>query len=717
MSLEEQKIGFGDFLLDAKEKVLQRGGKPLPITPKALELLLVLVENHGHLVEKNELMRAVWADSFVEEGNLSFNIRQLRKVLGDDAQKPLYIETVPKRGYRFIAEVRKNPDAFLNDARRGPEVSHFPTSRTYVLITISAILMSGLLAAAFMWFGGRATDFAVQTTNRLTGNGKVTIAAVSPDGKTLVFARKEATGESLWQRAAATGSETQILPPAAVEFIGLTVSPAGDYAYYSVFTKNAVNLTLSRISLRGGASESLSEIASDVSVSFSPDGKNFAYTESHSSRRETLLRTARADGSNPKTILTLKGEARVLPVFRVRPIAWSFDGSEIACAVQETNADGAFFRILLVNPKDGSEKYLSEQRWNYVENLVWKDNENLVITDWEPSFPGSKIWLISRKTGEARQLGRDFKSYGSLTAANGNIFAVEKNTHSSIYIADLSEDFKTPQTKQIFNEPGVVEYLAWSASNKIFYNSWTSGKNDIWHINPDGTMPVQLTENSNLMMGFTVSPVDEKLVFASLQNGRSSLFLADADGRNVRRLTNGSNDSLPRFTPDGKEVIFQQGSLIKPTLWRISLDKNQPPKQFTGFYAHQPSVSPDGKTIAYQFMDFNSDDKVWRLALMNSADGRLLNKIDFPLPISERKVVWHPDGKLLTMVFQNGENSGFLLLSAEDNSYQTVENVTKGKISAFAWSPDGRRLAFAENQETSDAVLLDGPEIVNSNRE
>ena len=105
MSLETKMFGFGDFILDAKEKVLRRDGKRLSVTPKAFELLLVLVENHGHLVAKNELMKTVWADSFVEEANLTFTIGLLRKALGDNAQNPRFVETVPKRGYRFIADV------------------------------------------------------------------------------------------------------------------------------------------------------------------------------------------------------------------------------------------------------------------------------------------------------------------------------------------------------------------------------------------------------------------------------------------------------------------------------------------------------------------------------------------------------------------------------------------------------------------------------------
>lgn len=107
MSLETHNFVFDEFLLDVKEKVLLRDGKPLPITPKVFQMLFVLVENHGQLVEKDELMKSVWADSFVEEGNIAYTIRFLRKALNDDSQNSRFIETVPRRGYRFIAKVKE----------------------------------------------------------------------------------------------------------------------------------------------------------------------------------------------------------------------------------------------------------------------------------------------------------------------------------------------------------------------------------------------------------------------------------------------------------------------------------------------------------------------------------------------------------------------------------------------------------------------------------
>src|SRR5215472_2369647 len=97
---------FGLFRLEPAERKLLRNNEPVVLTPKAFDTLVLLVRNNGHLLEKDELIRTLWPDSFVEEGNLSNSIFVLRKALGED---PPYIETIPKRGYRFVGAVRQLP--------------------------------------------------------------------------------------------------------------------------------------------------------------------------------------------------------------------------------------------------------------------------------------------------------------------------------------------------------------------------------------------------------------------------------------------------------------------------------------------------------------------------------------------------------------------------------------------------------------------------------
>src|SRR5256885_13016196 len=101
---------FGPFRIDAGEQTLLRGEETIPLTPKVFETLLALGENCGHVLSKEELMEKVWPASFVEENNLAQNISILRKMLGDGANGVKFIETVPKRGYRFIADVKETLD-------------------------------------------------------------------------------------------------------------------------------------------------------------------------------------------------------------------------------------------------------------------------------------------------------------------------------------------------------------------------------------------------------------------------------------------------------------------------------------------------------------------------------------------------------------------------------------------------------------------------------
>ncbi len=120
---------FGPFRLIPEERQLLRDNQPVPLTPKCFDLLVVLVENTGHLIEKDQLLKRIWPDSFVEEANLSVNMSALRRALGEGPNKHQYVETVPRRGYRFVAGVTERwDDGIQSPARESTEEAARQTS-------------------------------------------------------------------------------------------------------------------------------------------------------------------------------------------------------------------------------------------------------------------------------------------------------------------------------------------------------------------------------------------------------------------------------------------------------------------------------------------------------------------------------------------------------------------------------------------------------------
>src|SRR5262249_8241446 len=147
----KQIYEFGSFRLDPLEHLLLHEGKLVALTPKAFETLAVLVEKNGHLVGKEELIERGWPDTIVEEGNLNNIIYILRKALGSEANEDKYIETIPKRGYRFVAEVRK----VIEEESAEPESSlrplthlSWPFRRRPGLASLAAVGLALTLSAA-----------------------------------------------------------------------------------------------------------------------------------------------------------------------------------------------------------------------------------------------------------------------------------------------------------------------------------------------------------------------------------------------------------------------------------------------------------------------------------------------------------------------------------------------------------------------------------------
>lgn len=146
---------FGPFRLDARDQLLFRDGQRLPLTPKAVKTLVVLVEQPGHLIEKRELMERLWPDAHVEEGNLTFNITKLREALGDTSRPHLYIETVPRRGYRFVAPVTIiGPDG-VPAREKEQQIQHASLEPRILAgrrrFTVALAVIAVIAAALFIW--------------------------------------------------------------------------------------------------------------------------------------------------------------------------------------------------------------------------------------------------------------------------------------------------------------------------------------------------------------------------------------------------------------------------------------------------------------------------------------------------------------------------------------------------------------------------------------
>jgi DNA-binding winged helix-turn-helix (wHTH) protein/Tol biopolymer transport system component len=733
----EKTFTFAEFEVDAAKRLLLKAGQPVALNPKTFDLLLTLVENHGEVVHKNDLLDKVWANQFVEENNLTVHISALRKALGERKDEHRFLVTVPGKGYKFVADVKipNNEGEILIESRtisrvlieeetgekdledeitvgnfqrlKEDKFSKLKFNFSPVIIISSLAIITLVAAFGFWsWNGEKKPDNRELKLIKLTASGKVTNATLTPDGKYAVFAQTEDGGESLWLRQTSTGSQTQILSVKPLKFVGLAISPDANSIYATVFGGDMPDPQIWRVPLIGGAVEEIKEIITGAAVSLSPDGRRFAFTESRSGLKETHFGVADSNGTNKQILIRATDGKRSFPNFDSSSVAWSPDGSEIACVVEEkisddTNKTG----ILLVDPATGSEKFVSEKRWDRIEHLAWIDAENLAFVAYKFISRQGQIWSISRNTGEVRQITNDLNNYVWLASADGKLLTVQQNSVSHLTVSDFDEKAERIEPREISKESGYIDNLAWSADGAILYSSSASGKREIWRVNSDGSNATQLTVDANVTFGLSISPVDGSLVFCSTDNGKHSLRLADADGRNMRRLTESAEDVFPNFTADGRAVIFQRGLNNKTlTLWRIGINDRKL-LQLTATQASHPAVSPDGAQTAYYFMD-REIDNLWRIGLISSESGTFIGKLTLPPNATDRRMRWHPGGKFIGQIFYKGENINLLLLPIDGGQSQVISGLGKGDVNWFDWSSDGKQLAVSQTTETQDIILI-----------
>jgi Tol biopolymer transport system component/DNA-binding winged helix-turn-helix (wHTH) protein len=759
MSNQEQHFyEFGPFRLDPVKRRLLRDGEPVLLTPKAFDTLLELVRQSGKSIEKDELMKKVWPDAVVEENNLNQNISTLRKSLGDSRLESQYIATIPGFGYRFVAEVKQSPitdpertangrrpsglfvepqpsqgesepikrlDLLpldqdnprslavtrqrLSSSERVASVS--PPSESIsaslkghkkVAAVVLALIILGAASVAIwvyqiVWPRTETRTNEIEITT-LTRSGITGTAAISPDGRHIIYSVREAGRESLWLRQVAASSAQQIAPPAEVNYQGLTFSRDGNHIHFVRGEMNgAVSLLYRMPALGGVPTKLLGDINSIMTLS--PDGSRMAFVRN--SKDESALIIADMDGNNQRQLATRP----VSDNFKVPD--WSPDGKEIACSTGSGEPGDIRNSIITGRVEDGAQRPVTAKKWTWTRWVEWlSDGSGLLITARERQEAPNQIWYISYPSGLARRLTSDSKGYFSisLTADSRTLLAVQSELLSDIWVMP---DREAGQTRKVTFGTGSYDTVCYAPEGRIVYSSQASGSGDIWTMNADGSNQKQLTADASANVHQTVSPDGRYIVFASNRAGVFNIWRMNNDGSNPVQLTSGSGEKFPDCSPDGKWIVYNAVASDEHlfALWKIPIEGGEP-VQLTERNTDHPAISPDGKRIAYFFRDESPNGK-YRIAVVAFAGGQPEKTLDIPQGLDPLPFVhWFPDGQSVTYTAaRDGVSNIWKQPLGGGDAKQVTDFKVEGRIQ-FGWSRDGKQLVFSRRLWTADLVLL-----------
>lgn len=751
---------FANFRLDCSQKVLLCDEKPVPLTPKVFDTLEIFLENAGRLLEKDDLMQQIWQDRFVEESNLTSNIKMLRKALGDDAANPRFIETIPRRGYRFIADVRRmdedaetrektdreiktpssdnshlhilpfpqsqeihpaasvvaladwrhNEDSAPENANDEPaKLKLVPTNPViknksnynfYILTCLILVVLAGLGYGFYYFLNQRNAPAAFRMSNpmRLTSNGKTKSVAVAPDGRFVVYILDDEGRQSLRLKNVETGSDVEILPSADdTPLHSVTFSPDGNTIYF------AAKGTLFQMPILGGLRKTIVQNFNNRlqynSITFSPDKKQFAFIRFLSDDESAVI-IANSDGSDERTLAVSKR-----PEIFQRSAAWSPDGKNITCTGLAT---GGAQKIFAVQVADGEVSSVPSPHWAIILQAAWQpDGKHLLVIATEGrSSVFSQIWSLSYSTGEASNITNDFNNYQnlSLTADGRSLAAVRLEQSAHIWVMSGEDSGQIKQLTHGIEKFDGIFGLNFSADGKIFYDTSPGGKGEVWTIDADGRNAKLITDES----GSTVSSPDGKyVVFQSNDNEGVGLFRLNLSSGEKKRLTKGA-DVWATFSPDGRWIVFSRwGEQV--ALWKVSTEGGEEIK-LTNFSAVPlaPAVSPDGKAIAFYWQKMQPE-----IALLPFDGGEITQTFKVPVQYGQGygkpALQWTADRQAINYaIFRDGVSNIWRQAVTGGEPVQ-VTNFESGRIFNFAYSTDGKQIALSKGTFERDVIFIKTP--------
>jgi DNA-binding winged helix-turn-helix (wHTH) protein/Tol biopolymer transport system component len=619
---------FGPFGLDRHERVLLRDGRPVPLPPKAFDMLRILVENHGHVVEKDELMKRVWPETFVEEANLSYHVFTLRKALGDDKDGARYIETISRRGYRFIAPVAELPDQSADPSTETDASAHSVVANGQAVPAVvhgtgtgrssdsphgrkapapAVVITAGIMVALAAGYGGwmlkpdppRAiARFGIPLADGLTFTlGPSAPLALSPDGTRLAYT----ANARLYLRA---GDQLEATPIPGVESPGLAsargpfFSPDGQWIGFWEAGQ------LKKVSVTGGAPVTI------CAISHPPYGATWADDNTiligHGPRG--IWRVS-GNGGTPERIVTVEKGQRVhgpqlLP-----------DGRSVLFTLAHTTSwDEA--QIVVQSLDSGTRRTViggTDARYLSTGHLVYAMRDSVLGVQFDAasiSIKGTPRLLV----GGVRRQQRAFSSAAQFAVSStGTLAYVEQNSVPA-----------APRTLVWVDRQGREEAIPAKPRPYVYPRLAPDGRRLAIDIQDDDWDIWVLDFTRGTLERVTSGPtVDTEPVWWQ-PDGQRLIFLSGRTGLGLTlfsQVANGSGKAEPltddtrirgadTTTPDGKGLVVRERDgkgYVDLTLVEVGDGRRaRPPSLGTGllaqssFWESNAQISRDGRWLAYQ---------------------------------------------------------------------------------------------------------------------
>jgi len=665
---------FGAFRFDPRESLLLRDNRPVALTPKVADTLHVLLQNAGNLVDKDELMRRVWPDAIVEEGNLNKNVFVLRKTLGKFDGGREYIETVPKRGYRFVAPVDgEMPESVqVSPKRESPPRSGL--RQFYVLGAVCAFLALASWAVYREWFGGRQPT--QRTLTRVTFDDGLQIGATwSPDGRYLAYSSDRGGKFDIWIQQLSGGDPVQVTKGAGHHWQP-DWSPDGKYiAYRSEGDSSGIYV----IPALGGVGLERKISTFGYYPRWSPDGTRVLIQPTSFPSFKSLY-VADIGENSPHEVLTdfFAKHTNLLG----RAAAWHPDGKRISICAQEPESPSAIWTLQV----SGGPSAMS-----LINAALFHEKE-------EPGF--------------GVQSAADFKFSW---APSGDSIYIERTFAGADNLWKLSIEpslLQVTAATRLTTSVGTDTLSALSPDGRKLAFTAESRRIRVWTAPFDSSLGKlkgageSVTSSSIEPWAFDLSHDGSKLVYSGRRANQWGTWEKSlADGREVPIEGNDSyRRSDPLWSPDGSHVVYKRWSRTQSNgdivLWNTVDHKEQ---VLATEDMDVDGWSPDGiLLLVSRWNRTTGHAEIWSWPLASSTDK----------PTTRRKLVADPEYYLFqAQLAPNGRWITFEAVRDRPNGRESTIYVVPSTGGPWIrltdgeqwddkprWSPDGKTIYFVSSR-------------------